>query len=292
MKKKKSNTPLVIIIFLLSIGLIILLLKLFVAPQSHFSSDFGTIQATLDQALIQPVQTSECSMTITPRDICAGDMVTGVIRTNPSTLCYVFVHDGIEWRQIFNGRTDLEGRFSHTDRITNIGHFRFIAICDIDHSDSFTPGDCITNTQDLNVRDCGPVPDPTPPPYNVGDSVGGGSGSGSTSGSESVTFDLSSIPVGGDCYLGAKIYIEWDYEDESKCYTMNDQQGVSWAFTDSSSIAWESHDPHPQTHIVDLCPLHWSGNHNWGLFMDPYFEMPDCKINYNYNVDIYVCECN
>jgi len=129
--------------------------------------------------------------------------------------------------------------------------------------------------------------------YDVGDVVGGGSASGSLVGDDGFTaeMDLSNVAVGGDCHLGAKIHTEWNYGND-KCGGIMSPQGLEWIFADSENVKWNAVDTSPQVHNIDLCPLVWDGVKNWKLSAYPMTSyLPECLLNYNYLVEIYVCEC-
>lgn len=135
--------------------------------------------------------------------------------------------------------------------------------------------------------------------YNVGDVVGGSSGTGTIPAGVNEghwTFDLSSVETGGSCRLGAKISTWWAYKELAGCnHIAYGYEGVEWNFYDSTNWVWGALDDvppmPPRTNYVDLCPLSWDGQNNWELEMYKMYNMPGCDIDYNYEVEIYVCEC-
>ena len=129
--------------------------------------------------------------------------------------------------------------------------------------------------------------------YDVGDVVGGGSDIGTITGDTGLSkeIDLSNVAVGGQCHLGARIHTEWTYAN-NKCSGIMGQQGLEWIFADSENVKWNAVDTSPQVHDVDKCPLVWDGVKNWKISAFPISSsLPECQLNYNYNVEVYVCEC-
>ncbi len=129
----------------------------------------------------------------------------------------------------------------------------------------------------------------------VGDVVGGSSGSGtlpSGDGGASWDLDLSSVETGGPCRLGARIYTNWNYVDADSCFGFVAQEGIEWNFFDSAGLQWQAIDATPQAHSVDLCPLSWNGMDGWILEMWRMWDVPNCEIEYTYDVEVYLCECD
>jgi len=294
-KRKKVNMDALWIIISV-FGVVALLLLFFYGGERGWFKSLAVIENTdIVNYLNTPQETisNSCSLALSPNTIYVGDRTTGSIIDGKNSLCQVFANDGTSWAKVYEGYTDANGVLVNTRNINVVGNFMFRAICDQNNNNRVDTGDCLTNQVELNV-----LPRPDTPPidegYDVGDVVGGGSGSGSLTGSEEaeIVFDLGDVSVGGNCYLGAKIYTNWEYAND-KCYGVQGQQGVDWVFVDSSSIAWSYADAFPQSHDIDLCPLNWDGVNQWKLIIDPYSEnLPECQINYNYNVEIYICECN
>ena len=129
--------------------------------------------------------------------------------------------------------------------------------------------------------------------YNVGDVVGGESDSGTITGDTGLSkeIDLSNVAVGGQCHLGARIHTEWNYAND-ECQGIMSSQGLEWIFADSENVKWNAVDTSPQVHDVDKCPLVWDGVKNWKISAFPTTSyLPECLLSYNYNVEVYVCEC-
>ncbi len=128
--------------------------------------------------------------------------------------------------------------------------------------------------------------------YDVGDVVGGGSNSGIITGNSPMeeTFDLGNVAVGGNHYLGARIHTDWAYAND-KCSGIMGSQGLEWLFSDSEAVKWGTTDTTPRVHDTELCPLVWDGLTPWKLKALPISSnLPECQLNYNYNVEIFVCE--
>lgn len=129
--------------------------------------------------------------------------------------------------------------------------------------------------------------------YEVGDIIGTFPGTGSISGTAGINdvINLIGVELGGDCSLGARIHTGWTYANE-KCSGIMGAQGMEWLFSDSSGVRWSTVDTTPRTHDEDLCPLSWDGQTNWKISAYPISSnLPECILNYNYNVEVYVCEC-
>jgi hypothetical protein len=232
----------------------------------------------------------DVKLEIIPNSICSGDMVTGRITSNmPNALCAIYVSiNNNAWQPLTSVMLDANGFFEDSDRVYESGEAKFITLC------CDTNINCkISNVAPLSSRDCS-----TPPSFNVGDVVGGGSGSGTLTGDSSSMiqyFDLSDVSVGGDCYLGAKLNIEWDFQNSNDCdYMQGIYQGVLISFLDSSGVVWDTYSMNPpQTIYKEFCPLYWDGATPWKLMIglsDPELT-PNCKIDYTYDVEIFVCYC-
>lgn len=236
------------------------------------------------------------TLSVSPPVICAGASVTGKIKSNiPRGVCriYTSINNGA-WQQFADVNLDASGGFETTQAVSSVGSAKFGAICcDAD-------AQCkVSNIVALTVNPCTTTTIPptttTIPGWHVGDVVGSESGSGSVTGTQGLTgyIDLSSIELGGDCYLGARIHTSWDYESLGACY--NDggiPQGFEWVFVDSSNIKWSYADASPQAHNVELCPLNWDGKTAWKLSAWPFYDIPGCVIDYSYSIEVFVCECN
>jgi hypothetical protein len=239
---------------------------------------------------VQDTSGYNLNLEIIPHTICSGDSVTGRITSNmPNAMCGVFTSvNNNPWQPLGSVMLDSNGRFQDSDRVYAVGEAKFIAVC------CDAEMNCkISNIAPLSSRDC-----TTPPSYNVGDVVGGGSGSGTITGSSGLTkyFDLSGIATGGDCYLGAKVKVTWNYKDPYYCdYMQGIGQGVYVSFFDSSGLVWDEYSNNPpKTLERNFCPLYWDGVTPWKLmveFADAGLT-PSCEIEYSYNVEINVCYCH
>jgi hypothetical protein len=296
-KEKAFNNNLIIVIAII-IAAIILMPKLGIEFNIGGKDLFGGLSpGDLQNILNNPPTDGQCSLTVTPQAVCAGDFITGRLMDGANTNCFVFVTDGKDWTRL-DGRTDSAGVWSNTDRINLVGNYRAIGFCDKDHSGTYTQADCFTNVVDFVVRNCTDTPTPEPPSNpQPGDVIGGGGGSGTISGSgDSIIFDMSNLQK-GNCTIGAKIWTEWDYKNQDywqECTTLGGfAQGVKWTFKDSRARgnAWYKEDDYPQTNVVQLCPLQYDGVKPWELKVEPLYSIPNCEINYQYNVEIIVCEC-
>ncbi len=275
------------------LGIAFLIVLLYMGKQGMFQSQFALNQDTinqLDTAKEQPG--TDCSITFSRSIINAGDTVTGTINDGKNTQCGIYYRiDSGAW--LFGGivTTDSNGRYTETRTPDIAGTYDFAAIC----------GTCITNQATLVVNPVStttttiPPTTTTIPVWNVGDIVSSESGSGAMPESGGVGFefhDLINFEVvpGGLRRLGARIYTNWDYVNQDMCYGMVYQEGMEWMFTDSDSVEWHVVDNVPQAHSEDLCPLDWDGTNLWFLDFWKTQNIIGCEINYDWTVEIYVCE--
>ena len=106
---------------------------------------------------------------------------------------------------------------------------------------------------------------------------------------------LNKVDVPENCRLGARIDTYWAYESSAPCYYPGvGYEAVNWKFYDSTLVkVWDKTDySSPSTNDVDLCPFVWDGFTPWKLEIKQTQNMQDCVINYNYNVEVYVCACD
>lgn len=257
-----------------------------------YSQSYSVVEGDINNFL-SGTASGTCTLDLTPNSIFEGDRVTGTLTDGANTLCYVLANDGSGWRIVYQGTTDSNGLLIDTRNIDIVGNFVFRAICDRNHNNQMDTLDCLTNQESLIVYERPVEPEPFPG-YNVGDVVGGGSSSGTITGSGGIDkeFDMSGIVTGGNCSLGAKIHTEWTYAND-KCSGIAGTQGLEWLFKDSVGVQWSATDTTPRIHDEDLCPLSYDGKTNWKLQAIPMSSaLPECQLNYNYNVQIYVCRCS
>ena len=136
--------------------------------------------------------------------------------------------------------------------------------------------------------------------WNIGDTVTEGNGAGTLVGDtiQVSSIDLSDygINTGGNCQLGAQIQTSWNYANPNDCAGIPGTVGVKWDFYDSAGLEYSRLDPTPVALGVDLHPtqhyLDWDGHTNWrGLVSKVPNIFPQCIINYQYNVRIYIYSC-
>jgi hypothetical protein len=138
------------------------------------------------------------------------------------------------------------------------------------------------------------------PTWNPGDTVFQGSGNGVLVGNnEFNSIDLSEygITTGGNCLLGAQIQTSWSYANPNDCVGIPGAVGVEWQFHDSSGLEYVRLDPVPVSLGVDLHPtehyLEWNGVTPWKGFMNKIPPiLPQCVINYEYSVRVYIYSCS
>lgn len=129
------------------------------------------------------------------------------------------------------------------------------------------------------------------PTWENGDVVGSGSGSGSSSLPYNVfEIDLSDF-TDGTCGLMATIDAGWTYGNQN-CQGIQGSEGVHWMFHDSDSLEWERIDTTPTSlgHATE-CVLDWDRQTPFHLEMSKLLLMPECEINYEYNVQVLACNC-
>lgn len=103
--------------------------------------------------------------------------------------------------------------------------------------------------------------------------------------------DMSSIETGGDCHLGVKIDVWWDYVNESTCSGIQGFETMAFYFYDSNTGIALDVPRNTQKHF-DYCPKYYDGVTDWMFEMKKLMGMYSCEINYDYSIQVYVCECN
>jgi len=156
------------------------------------------------------------------------------------------------------------------------------------HEDNFM---CAEGSICFQTRSGGYCLPPDDDGYEVGDIVGSGSVSGDMQGGIGIPISLSGVDVGGDCYLGIKIWTDWGYVTPSLCQGTLGVQGVDWKFFDSSGLRWSRMDATPHADYAEICPCSWDGQTPWHIDMNQILPYPDCIIGYDLQYEIFVCEC-
>lgn len=139
---------------------------------------------------------------------------------------------------------------------------------------------------------------PDTPAWNAGDTVFEGSGSGSLMGvsSDLSELDLSDygITVGGTCRLGVQLQTSWAYGNQY-CQGVQGNEGMIWKLFDSSGLEYQRIDPTPVALGVDLHPeahtFEWDGVNNWRGIIEKTLNLPNCIINYEYYIKVYIYDC-
>lgn len=135
--------------------------------------------------------------------------------------------------------------------------------------------------------------------WNDGDTVMTGGGSGSTIGTQEgfAEIDLGDygLATGGNCQLGAELSVNWNYAND-KCAGIPGTEGMLWRFYDSAGLEYEKIDTTPTSWTVNLHPrghiLSWDGHTNWRSYANHHpGNLPECIINYDYTVRIYIYDC-
>lgn len=136
------------------------------------------------------------------------------------------------------------------------------------------------------------------PTWSPGDTVFEGSGNGIISGASGniATLDLSDygFTPDGTCRLGSQISTQWDYANEY-CQGLQGAEGLEWKFYDSAGLEYSRIDPNPTGLGVDLHPeahiLNWDGHTDWRATVEKTIGLPDCEINYEYSIRVYIYDC-
>lgn len=130
------------------------------------------------------------------------------------------------------------------------------------------------------------------PTWSDGDVVGSDSGNSVTSlPHNTFEIDLSENFVpGGTCGLMATISAGWTYGNQN-CQGVQGSEGIIWTFHDSDSIEWSRVDTSPTYlgHSTD-CILDYDGT-PFKLTMEKILGMPECEIDYEYEVQVLACNC-
>ncbi len=236
-----------------------------------------------------------CTLGLNPTTVFSGDVVTGAIHDGRNAFCEVFGNlDGRGWEKIYEGTTDANGLLSGSDTPDETGLWKIVAACGIGTADQ-----CVTTQQNLRVLPRLTPPPTTAPPSGseVGDILDGGtSGSGVLDG-HGMDWDVSPYALSdepGPIILGVKIEREWDYvhpENAAMCYQqINFFPTVDWNFFDSGGFRWGASDRDPVAVGVEVCPVSWDKFNPWRFEVVNVKPLPGCEINYDWNIDIYVCD--
>lgn len=135
--------------------------------------------------------------------------------------------------------------------------------------------------------------------WNEGDTIIDGGGTGSTTGSQEGFSEIDlgdyGLASGGNCQLGAQISVNWDYGN-LKCTGIMGSEGMLWEFYDSAGLEYSRTDTSPTAWTVDLHPrghiLNWDGHTAWRAYAKHTSgQLPECVINYQYNVRVYIYDC-
>lgn len=142
---------------------------------------------------------------------------------------------------------------------------------------------------------------PAPHVWHQGDTVFQGSGSGSLIGVSNQISSLNladyGITTDGTCQLGAQISTSWSYANPSLCSGLMGTEGLKWDFFDSNGLEYSRLDAVPLGLGIDLSPanghnLEWDGVHNWvGTVTKIPNILPNCIINYEYQMRLYIYSC-
>jgi len=287
MTKQKINPNIIVVI----VGIIVIL---FVVSKTGVIPGFS-VGPDIDET-----PEGSCSISLNKLTFPARETITGTIQDGSFASCILYARlTGETWTTLGTFKLDSNGYYSHTEPVNTAGSYEVVAIC-MDEGVS-----CKTNIESFTV-----TPGATTPPidtddgtngdtgYGVGDVIDTFSGSGSlpawTNDAEFL-FDLGDVDVPENCRLGARIDTYWAYESSAPCYYPGvGYEAVNWKFYDSTLVkVWDKTDySSPSTNDVDLCPFVWDGFTPWKLEIKQTQNMQDCVIDYNYNVEVYVCACD
>lgn len=136
--------------------------------------------------------------------------------------------------------------------------------------------------------------------WHAGDTVFSGSGTGTLTGTNNIgSIDLSEygIEPNGNCKLGAQIQTSWTYDNPGLCQGVWGVEGIRFDFYDSNGLEYSRTDANPLSLGVDLHPaqhnLEWDGTNLWkGEISKVPNILPNCQIDYEYSLRIYIYSCS
>jgi len=102
--------------------------------------------------------------------------------------------------------------------------------------------------------------------------------------------EMDDIITGGDCNLGVKIDVWWDYVEESACSNIQGFEQMAFYFYDSNTGMALDVPRNVQKHF-DYCPKYYDGMTDWMFVMQKTMNIFSCKIDYDYTVEVYACNC-
>lgn len=130
-----------------------------------------------------------------------------------------------------------------------------------------------------------------PSSNNDGDLLGSGSDSGATdSPYESFEIDMGEIGS-GNCEIGATFSTSWDYGNQ-ECVGLQGAEGIIWTVYDSNGKVYTRTDLAPISLGNDLgCGLIYDGQTPFLVTMQKTAGLPNCVIEYEWELRLVACNC-
>lgn len=134
--------------------------------------------------------------------------------------------------------------------------------------------------------------------WNPGDTVAEGGGSGIITGPDTAISELDLNDYGfttdGTCRLGVQFSTSWNYANEF-CQGIMGAEGLVWNLYDSAGLEYTRTDMVPVSLGANLHPsaynFDWDGVTPWRGQVIKTLGLPDCAIEYEYTIRIYIYDC-
>ena len=127
------------------------------------------------------------------------------------------------------------------------------------------------------------------PQNSNGDVLSTDSGSGTTTQDNVFGIDMGSLGS-GNCRISATLSTSWSYANDL-CHGIQGEESVKWSFYDSDSLEYSRIDLAPIGLGVEIpCGLDYNGI-PFRLEMEKVQSLPDCEIDYEWEVRLIACEC-
>lgn len=112
----------------------------------------------LKTILENPDDTTDCSLSISPKNFAPGTTISGTLRDGANTFCQVYglMEGDDRWLLLYEGNTNDLGVAVHNEDWWVEGIFHIRAVCDLNGNGKLDSDDCISNEQ---VLTCSSSPD-------------------------------------------------------------------------------------------------------------------------------------